>query len=265
MVGHNGSGKSTAMNILARALRPNTGELLVDGEDAHCLDRRAFARRIAYLAQNPGAGADYSVVELVGLGRYPWHGPFGRPSNKDREAVERALVIAGLKDFSDRQVASLSGGERQSVWIALTLAQDAACLLLDEPISALDLNHQIEVLRLLSRLTAEEGLAVIAVLHDINLAARFCNRMIALKGGRIVVDGTPETVMTAERLEDIFGIRMVIGRHPVVAGSLYGCPDRKEHLAERCRRGCAWLSPVDIAYRLQAWPAGTRIRASRRC
>lgn len=214
IVGHNGSGKSTALKLLSRLLPPTCGEVLVKGQAADQLERRSFARQVAYLAQDTSDGADYTVEELVAVGRYPWQGPFGRQTSEDKEAIERALALVGLGPLSNRQVASLSGGERQRVWIAVCLAQGAACLLLDEPISALDLNHQIETLKLLVELARDEGLAVAAVLHDINLAARFCDWIVALKQGAIACEGAPETVMTVERLEDVFGIRMLISRHP---------------------------------------------------
>ena len=153
------------------------------------------------------------VRELVALGRYPWHGALGRFGEGDRAKVEEAMALTDIRGFADRQVDTLSGGERQRVWLAMLVAQDAECLLLDEPISALDVAHQIEVLSLVHRLSAERGLGVVVVLHDVNMAARFCDEILALKQGRLIARGSPEAIMTPGELQRIYGLAMDVLEH----------------------------------------------------
>jgi ferric hydroxamate transport system ATP-binding protein len=155
------------------------------------------------------------VKELVALGRYPWHGPLGRFGTTDREKVAEAMALADVEPFAERLVETLSGGERQRVWLAMMVAQDAQFLLLDEPISALDVTHQVEVLALVQRLSRERGLGVIVVLHDVNMAARFCDEILALQMGRLIARGTPDEIMTPSQLEAIYGIAMDVIPHPV--------------------------------------------------
>ncbi len=161
---------------------------------------------MAYLPQQLPAAEGMTVRELVALGRYPWHGALGRFSAADREHVHQAIELVGLEGLADRLVDSLSGGERQRAWLAMTMAQDSLCLLLDEPTSALDIAHQVEVLALVQRLSRQRGLTVIAVLHDINMAARYCDHLAALRGGRLIAEGPPSALMCGEVLERIYGI-----------------------------------------------------------
>ena len=158
-----------------------------------------------------------TVRELVAIGRYPWHGALGRFGVADREKVEEAIALVGLKPLAHRLVDSLSGGERQRAWIAMLVAQDSRCLLLDEPTSALDIAHQVDVLALVHRLSQQRGLMVIAVLHDINMAARYCDYLVALRGGEMIAQGTPAELMRSETLEHIYGIPMGILPHPAGA------------------------------------------------
>jgi iron complex transport system ATP-binding protein len=154
------------------------------------------------------------VKELVALGRYPWHGALGRFGKVDRDKVDEAIELTDIAPFADRLVDTLSGGERQRVWLAMLVAQDAECLLLDEPISALDIAHQIEVLSLVQRLSHSKGLGVVLVLHDVNMAARFCDEILALHSGRLIARGTPEAIMTPEALARIYGVAMDVIVHP---------------------------------------------------
>lgn len=216
LIGHNGSGKSTLMKLLARQLTPVAGAVLFDGEAIGQWNEKRFARRVAYLPQDMPVTLGLAVRELVAFGRYPWHGALGRYGAEDHARVAAAIRDCGLTSFADRQVDSLSGGERQRAWIAMALAQDTGCLLLDEPISALDVAHQLEVLSLLRRLSREAGKTIVLVLHDVNLAARFCDHMHALKGGRLVVSGPPADVMTRECLAEIYGVEMTVVSHPVL-------------------------------------------------
>jgi ferric hydroxamate transport system ATP-binding protein len=208
LVGHNGSGKSSLLKILARQLAPTGGSVAFGGRNLTHYHGRDFARSVAYLPQDLSTGSDMTIRELVGCGRYPWHGALGRFSDLDREKVEAAIAATHIEPFADRMVGTLSGGERQRAWIAMLIAQDARCLLLDEPTAALDIAHQVEVLSLVRRLAHEGGRSVVIVLHDINMAARFCDRIHALKGGRVVASGTPGEILVPATLHAIYGIEM---------------------------------------------------------
>lgn len=214
LIGHNGSGKSTLVKLLARQQHAGAGTLRFAGRPIADWDNRAFARRVAYLPQNLPAADGMTVRELVALGRYPWHGALGRFSRTDESQVTEAMEQTDVVRYADRAVDSLSGGERQRVWIAMLLAQHSDCLLLDEPISALDIAHQIDVLALVRRLSDERGLGVVVVLHDINMAARFCDELIALKDGRLLANGPTAQMMNAQTLSEIYGIPMMTLPHP---------------------------------------------------
>ncbi len=189
----------------------------VDAQPLESWSSKAFARKVAYLPQQLPPAEGMTVRELVAIGRYPWHGALGRFGAADREKVEEAISLVGLKPLAHRLVDSLSGGERQRAWIAMLVAQDSRCLLLDEPTSALDIAHQVDVLSLVHRLSQERGLTVIAVLHDINMAARYCDYLVALRGGEMIAQGTPAEIMRGETLEMIYGIPMGILPHPAGA------------------------------------------------
>ncbi len=223
VIGHNGSGKSTLLKLLARQIAPTSGTVRLGDEPVARLGARAFARRVAYLPQDPPARTGLTVRELAEHGRYPWHGALGRLSAGDRDAVTGALAATRLTAFADRPVDALSGGERQRAWIAMLLAQGADALLLDEPTSALDLAHQVDVLGTLRELARSRRAAVVLVLHDINMAARFCDRITALRGGTVLADGSPDTIMRPELLEAVYGLPMaVLGRDG--EGPLLGVP-----------------------------------------
>jgi iron complex transport system ATP-binding protein len=215
LLGHNGSGKSTLLKILARQLAPSSGDAHLHGRPFRNTGAREFARSVGYLPQHPPGTDGLTVQELVALGRYPWRGPLGRYNDEDRRIIDQAIADTDLADFRHRSVDTLSGGERQRAWIAMLLAQQTRCLLLDEPISALDVKHQVETLRLVQRLAQERELTVIVVLHDVDLAARFCDRLVALKSGQLVADGSPREIMDSRILESIYGVPMgVMERAP---------------------------------------------------
>jgi iron complex transport system ATP-binding protein len=214
LIGHNGSGKSTLLKLIGRQQAPTGGRIDFEGRPLSAWGNRDFARRLAYLPQRTPAAPGMLVKELVALGRYPWHGALGRFGETDRQKVEEAIELTGIGAFADRMVDNLSGGERQRVWLAMLVAQDAACLLLDEPISALDIGHQLEVLSLAHDLCRQKGISIITVLHDINMAARFCDEIIALRGGRLIAQGTPDEIMTTEELARIYEVQMDIIRQP---------------------------------------------------
>jgi len=214
LIGHNGSGKSTLLKLLGRHQPASKGQVLLNGKALSDWQSKAFAREVAYLPQQLPAAEGMTVRELVAMGRYPWHGALGRYGAEDRERVEEAISLVGLKPFAQRLVDSLSGGERQRAWIAMLVAQNSRCLLLDEPTSALDIAHQVEVLALIQRLSRERGLTVIAVLHDINMAARYCDHLIALRHGGMIAQGDAQAIMQSSVLDEIYGIPMGILPHP---------------------------------------------------
>jgi ferric hydroxamate transport system ATP-binding protein len=214
LVGANGSGKSTLVKLLARQSRPTSGAIWFEGAEIDALPPRAFARAVAYMPQFTPPAEGMTVRELVALGRFPWHGAFGRFGIEDGAKVAAALADTGLEPLADRLVDTLSGGERQRAWLAMMLAQDARCLLLDEPTSALDIAHQVEVLQLVKSLNRARGLGAVVVLHDVNMAARLCDEIVALKGGRLIAQGAPAALMTPVRLAEIYDLPMGIFPHP---------------------------------------------------
>jgi ferric hydroxamate transport system ATP-binding protein len=214
LIGHNGSGKSTLLKLLARQQPSSSGTIRFEGRPLKQWSDREYARKVAYLPQQTPQAAGMLVKELVALGRYPWHGVLGRFGDVDRCKVAEAIKLTAIEPFADRLVDTLSGGERQRVWIAMLVAQDAECLLLDEPISALDVAHQIEVLSLVQQLARERNLGVLVVLHDVNMAARFCDEIIALHSGRLIARGISNQIMTPTQLEAIYGIPMGVMPSP---------------------------------------------------
>ena len=214
ILGHNGSGKSTLLKILARFQPATRGRVECLGRALESFRSKEYARKVAYLPQQTPDTDGMTVKEVVALGRYPWHGALGRFSGNDRVKVREALELTSMTALADRNVDTLSGGERQRAFLAMLVAQDTECLLLDEPISALDINHQIEVMRLIQKLAHDHQRSVLIVLHDINMAARYCDRLIALSGGKLVAHDETKALITAERLDAIYGVRMGIFRHP---------------------------------------------------
>ncbi|WP_136248812.1 ATP-binding cassette domain-containing protein [Halomonas borealis] len=215
LIGHNGSGKSTLLKLLAQQQPASQGTIRFDGRPLGGWGHRAFARQVAYLPQHLPSAETLTCRELIAFGRYPWRGLLGRHTREDRQQVERAIALTHTEAFADRLVDTLSGGERQRVWLAMLIAQGSRFLLLDEPLAALDIAHQVEVLALIQRLSQELGLGVIIVLHDINMASRYCDRLVALHEGRLLAQGTPAELMTGDTLEAIYGIPMHVMRHPV--------------------------------------------------
>lgn len=214
VLGHNGSGKSTLMSLLARQMTPDAGDIRLNGLPLHAYTQRRLAQTVAYLPQRLPEAAGLTVRELCGLGRFAWTGTFGRWRAGDDGIVDEALAQTGMTRFAGHLVDRLSGGERQRAWVAMLLAQEAPILLLDEPISALDLAHQVEVLALLRRLVDSAGRGAVVILHDVNLAARFADRIVALKDGAVVFDDTPTALMRAETLSDLYGVGINLVDHP---------------------------------------------------
>ncbi|WP_340556767.1 ABC transporter ATP-binding protein [Streptomyces sp. GSL17-111] len=214
LVGLNGCGKSTLLRLVAGLLKPDRGRVLLGDDDLARLGRRAAARRVALLHQSAPAVPGMTVRQLVRQGRYAQRGPLGMLRDGEDAAVRRALADTGVASWADRPVDALSGGERQRVRLAMALAQDTRVLLLDEPTTYLDLRHQLEVLQTVVRLRAERGMTVVMVLHDLGHAARFAERVVALRDGRIVADGAPKEVVTPAFLAEVLDVAGRVGEDP---------------------------------------------------
>jgi iron complex transport system ATP-binding protein len=215
IVGANACGKSTLLRGLARLLTPSRGAVYLDGKPIHQMSTRQVATMLGVLPQSPIAPDAITVADLVGRGRYPHQGWFRRWTPEDDEAVAEALAATDTGELADRPVDDLSGGQRQRVWIAMALAQQTDLLLLDEPTTFLDINHQVEVLDLLTDLVRQRGRTVVVVLHDLNLACRYADHIVAMKAGRIVAEGRPVEVVTEAVVKDVFGMTSRIVVDPV--------------------------------------------------
>ncbi|WP_434994861.1 ABC transporter ATP-binding protein [Arthrobacter sp. Ld5] len=215
IVGANACGKSTLLRGLARLLKPAGGTVLLNGADIATQPTKSVARVLGLLPQTPVAPDGISVADLVGRGRYPHQGWFRQWTPEDDDAVAEALGATGTLGLADRSVDELSGGQRQRVWIAMALAQRTGILLLDEPTTFLDVAHQIEVLDLIADLNRRSGTTVVMVLHDLNLAARYADHLIAMREGRIVAEGTPSDVVTEEAVSGVFDLACRVITDPV--------------------------------------------------
>jgi iron complex transport system ATP-binding protein len=206
IVGANACGKSTLLRGLARLLKPRRGSVLLGGRSVHDMRSVEVARVLGLLPQTPVAPDGITVADLVGRGRYPHQGWFRQWSAADDAAVASALAATGTADLAERSVAELSGGQRQRVWIAMALAQETDLLLLDEPTTFLDINHQVELLDLLTDLNRGSGSTIVIVMHDLNLACRYADHLVAMKDGAIVGQGRPADVIDAETVREVFGL-----------------------------------------------------------
>lgn len=214
LVGPNGSGKSTVLRTLARLMHPQGGAVYLDGKAIHRMPTRKVAQTLAILPQNPTAPEDLTVHDLVARGRFARQAWWRASSRHDREVVQWALSVTGMSNLGERRLTTLSGGERQRAWIALALAQEPRILLLDEPTTFLDISHQLDVMVLLQSLNAETGLSIVMVLHDLNQAARFSHRLVALRDGIVCAAGTPAEVMTDAVLREVFQVEGIVARDP---------------------------------------------------
>jgi iron complex transport system ATP-binding protein len=226
IVGPNGCGKSTLLRALGRLMRPAGGQVLLDGQAIARTPTREVARLLGLLPQAPVAPEGLTVADLVARGRHPHQSWLRQWSRDDEAVVGEALAWTDMADLADRPVDELSGGQRQRAWISMALAQGTDLLLLDEPTTYLDLSHQIDVLELVGRLHAERGRTVVVVLHDLNLAARYAQRLVAMKDGALVASGTPEEVLTEQLLADVFDLEARILTDPV-AGTPMVVPVRR--------------------------------------
>ena len=214
-LGPNGSGKSTIFRALARLLRPKHGTVIMDGAAIGSMTTKQVARKLAILPQQPVTPESITVEDLVWYGRHPHRKPLVASGAADREAVEWAIRATQLEGLRAHPVDALSGGQRQRAWIALALAQDTSILLLDEPTTFLDLSHQLEVLELCAELNREQGKTVVMVLHDVNLAAEYCDHLFVIKNGQVFTQGSPEEVLTCELIRDVFDVDTQVIPHPV--------------------------------------------------
>ena len=215
IIGANGSGKSTTLRALARLLKPKNGVVFLDGHDIHRLSTKEVASRLGILPQGPIAPDGIKVVDLVARGRYPHQKWFRQWSDEDEEAVAEAMLATGTVDLAARPVDELSGGQRQCVWIAMTLAQGTDILLLDEPITYLDVAHEVEVLDLLVDLNQRYGRTIVLVLHQLDQACRYAHHLIAMRGGKIVAEGPPGEIVTDRLVHEVFDLRCQIVPDPL--------------------------------------------------
>ncbi|WP_329145744.1 ABC transporter ATP-binding protein [Streptomyces niveus] len=230
IVGPNACGKSTTLRALGRLLKPKSGSVLLDGEELARIPTRKIAQSIGLLPQSPTAPEAITVADLVSRGRQPHQHWWQQWSEEDERAVTEAMARTDVTDLAERSVDELSGGQRQRVWIAMALAQETDLLLLDEPTTFLDIAHQVEVLDLVRRLNHEQGRTVVIVLHDLNQAARYADHLVAMKSGRIVAEGHPGEIVTAELVREVFGLESVVVPDPVTGSPLVvpGAPYRPE-------------------------------------
>jgi iron complex transport system ATP-binding protein len=236
IVGANACGKSTLLRSLSRLLSPRQGRVVLDGKEVHRMPAKKLARTLGLLPQSPIAPEGITVLDLVGRGRHPHQGLFSRWKHEDDVAVAAALEATQTTELADRAVDELSGGQRQRVWIAMALAQQTDLLLLDEPTTFLDASHQIEVLDLLTDLNRDRGTTIVMVLHDLNLAARYADHLIALADGRLHASGTPAEVLTEETVRGVFGLDSRIIEDPV-SGRPLMLPIGRHHVRPLSRLG----------------------------
>jgi iron complex transport system ATP-binding protein len=214
LLGPNGSGKTTLIRILAGLLTPLRGSVMLDGQPLAAWSRRQLARRVALVPQETNAAFDFSVLDMVLMGRYPHIGTFALEGPQDLALAREALAATGTAPFEGRAFKTLSGGEKQRVVIASALAQASDVLLLDEPTASLDLGYQMEIAALLRRLNRERLTTMVLSTHDLNLAAAMCDRVVLIRGGRIVADGATEDVLTADRILSVYGVHADVQYHP---------------------------------------------------
>ncbi len=214
IIGPNGAGKSTLLKLLDGILPPRQGEILIAGESLFNKSRKSLARQIGFVPQNFSTAFDYTVREIVSMGRFPFSSLFSEPDRDGSRAVREAMEATDIWLFRNRSLDTLSGGEKQRVVLASALAQEPQILLLDEPTAALDIRHQAHFLEILSGLCCSRRLTILLVTHDVNLASQFCDRIIVLKDGQICGDGPPEKIVRQDLMEDIYKTPVQILRHP---------------------------------------------------
>ncbi|MFF4416277.1 ABC transporter ATP-binding protein [Streptosporangium sp. NPDC001559] len=241
IIGPNGCGKSTLLRALGRLLKPSGGEVLLDGKRIDRMPTREVAKILGVLPQAPTAPEGLTVADLVARGRHPHQTWYRQWSSGDETAVNEALSMTGLLDLGERPLDELSGGQRQRAWISMALAQGTDLLLLDEPTTFLDLAHQIEVLELVRRLHGELGRTVVMVLHDLNLAARYTDHLVAMRLGKVVAAGPPAEVLTEELLAEVFDLAARVIEDPVTGTPMVVPVGPLPSAGDRARRNGALL------------------------
>ncbi|MGM8216523.1 ABC transporter ATP-binding protein [Bacillaceae bacterium W0354] len=229
LIGSNGSGKSTLLRSMARLLQPKSGQVILDGNEIAKMNTKEVAKKMAILPQGPATPEGISVYQLVKLGRYPYQGFMKKWSQKDEDAVNRALKDTNLMELKFRSVDSLSGGQRQRAWIAMTLAQETDLILLDEPTTYLDMTHQIDVLDLLFELNEKDQRTIVMVLHDLNLACRYADHIVAIKDKKVYAEGAPEDIVSCDLVLNVFGMHCDVTFDPI-----FGTPMCIPHGRGRC-------------------------------
>ncbi|MCX5436414.1 ABC transporter ATP-binding protein [Streptomyces sp. NBC_00056] len=232
IVGPNACGKSTLLRALSRMLKPSTGRVLLDGQAIQSMPAKKVARTLGLLPQSSIAPDGITVGDLVSRGRYPHQGLLRQWSRDDERIVQESMASTGVAELADRFVDELSGGQRQRVWIAMALAQQTPLLLLDEPTTYLDIQHQIDVLDLCAELHEEQGRTLVAVLHDLNHAARYATHLIALRGGEVIAEGAPGDIVTADLVERLFGMKCQVIDDPETGTPLVVPAARKARKAQ---------------------------------
>jgi iron complex transport system ATP-binding protein len=231
IIGPNGSGKSTLLKLLSRVLTPSRGTISFLGEDIRRMDQRAFARKTAFVSQDTNIYFPFSVMEITLMGRIPHLGRLQGETKRDIEIAEQSLALTDVFSLKDKLIDELSSGERQRVIISRALTQEPLLLFLDEPTAHLDIGHQIQILDLLYKLNSRNGLTIVVVLHDLNLAAEYCGRIIFLNDGRIFKNGRPEDVLTYQNIEAVYKTVVVVNKNPFT-GKPFVVPVSEE----RCRQ-----------------------------
>ncbi|MFI2377590.1 ABC transporter ATP-binding protein [Streptomyces sp. NPDC018964] len=239
IVGPNACGKSTLLRALSRMLKPSEGRVLLDGQVIQSMPAKKVARTLGLLPQSSIAPDGITVGDLVGRGRYPHQGLLRQWSAEDERVVQESMARTGVADLAERYVDELSGGQRQRVWIAMALAQQTPLLLLDEPTTFLDIQHQIDVLDLCADLHEEQGRTLVAVLHDLNHAARYATHLIALRGGKVIAQGAPKDVVTAGLVEEVFGLRCQVIDDPETGTPLVVPAARTARVKDTARKAVA--------------------------
>jgi iron complex transport system ATP-binding protein len=212
IIGPNGCGKSTLLGVISNNCSPRQGQVTLDGKKISQYKPKEFAKQVAVVHQNNDSSADITVEKLISFGRFPHRSMFAQNREEDERAIEWALTCTNLQAKRQVPIGQLSGGERQRAWIAMAIAQNTPFLFLDEPTTFLDMYYQLEILALIKQLNVEHGLTIVMVLHDMNQAIRYSDRIIALKDGKVVLEGEPHEVITEKTIKEIYGVDVVVKR-----------------------------------------------------
>lgn len=230
IMGANGCGKSTLFSLMTKNLTPGKGKILLQDKNIRKYSLSEFARKVSIVHQHNSAAEDITIERLVSYGRTPYQKMLGGKNEEDERLIEQALQVTGLQKLRDREIGRLSGGQRQRVWIAMALAQNTELLFLDEPTTYLDIRYQLEILELVKKLNEEFGITIVMVLHDINQAIYFSDKIIGLQGGHVEIEGEPAQVITEESIQKLYGVHLLVTKvngNPVVAIQDYRLPSKE--------------------------------------